>query len=472
METNRITVPIASFLLGLLPGLFVVWLHTKDLRWILVFGAALPIAVFWWFSGRRRTTIWYAFVLGTQAYVSVRILHGHASSEGIEFPLMFLLGVGVAACELIERDGNPDLATKIRFGGPLGLPIFLILATSANSILFSTEQFVGVTGLARVFQLYVLYWVGLNCVGSPERLRSTVHLLAGVLLMQSAVFFLQAISGVTFSLSGDVYADRGVRAGGTVGANSAIYATFVAPIALLLATRVLSPLVEKRERIILALPLAAGLLSILFTLRRGAWGGVALGFLWVSFVGARRKAVFAWLPGACVAALIAGVLAGTAITEIIDQYRPDNPMDEAFDERLNLMRIAATVISQNPVAGVGIAAYPHVLKSYVPPDLNSGWVSTVHNYYLLVAAETGIPGLIAFVLFLVFAGRLALQRSKSPERDVQLTAIGIGGAVVSHAFAVAWEPLRDFSPNALLWFLIGMLAAAGEWSRERVGREG
>lgn len=468
MTSNRALISIASLLGGVIPGLLVVWLHTQDMRWLLAIGGALPVAAFFLLNNRRTELLWYAFVLGTQAYVSVRILHDRAGSEGIELPLMILLAIGVAGGELLDRDGKSTVESPIRWGGPLAVPILLILATSANSILFSSERFVGVTGFSRLLQFYLVYWVGLNFIRSPERIRMIVHVLAIVLLMQSVVFLVQAATGVTFSLTGDLYADRGVRAGGTVGANSAIYATFVSPIVLLLATRVLSPLVARWERLLLALPLAAGFLSVVLTLRRGAWAGVALGLLWVGFVGVKRTAVFPWVIKVCVGVLIVGALTAPIVSEIVDRYRPDNPMDEAFDERLYLMQIALNVIREHPIAGVGIAAYPHVLKDFVPMDSYDGWISTVHNYYLLVAAETGIAGLLAFVLFLLGAAKLSLELSSSRDSDVRLTAIGLGGAVVSHAFAIAWEPLRDFSPNALLWFLIGMLGAAAHWSNRTI----
>jgi len=77
------------------------------------------------------------------------------------------------------------------------------------------------------------------------------------------------------------------------------------------------------------------------------------------------------------------------------------------------LRIAVRAIEAHPLLGLGPGAYGYLYKAYLPDDLPRQWLYTVHNEYLLRAAETGIPGGVAFVVLLVAALRLAMRLSRA-----------------------------------------------------------
>lgn len=111
---------------------------------------------------------------------------------------------------------------------------------------------------------------------------------------------------------------------------------------------------------------------------------------------------------------------GTAIKDrltgvSISEYSPD----ESLTQRQFLNDAAVAMIKDKPLTGVGLKNYVVALDQYSNlageefkvqgPAMNAGLArlaphlhQPVHNIYLLVAAETGLPGLIVFLLLLFY----------------------------------------------------------------------
>jgi O-antigen ligase len=73
---------------------------------------------------------------------------------------------------------------------------------------------------------------------------------------------------------------------------------------------------------------------------------------------------------------------------------------QAMAVRMPLNKAALSIISQFPVFGVGLNNFSEVFKTYDVTGhamIFRGYKHVVHNIYLLVATETGIVGLMAFL---------------------------------------------------------------------------
>ena len=66
-------------------------------------------------------------------------------------------------------------------------------------------------------------------------------------------------------------------------------------------------------------------------------------------------------------------------------------------ERIAFQSIAANIVETKPLTGVGYNNYVLTMGSYTEASIPK---FPVHNIFLLVAAETGIIGLVSFLLFL------------------------------------------------------------------------
>lgn len=124
---------------------------------------------------------------------------------------------------------------------------------------------------------------------------------------------------------------------------------------------------------------------------------------------------------------------------------------EAIQQRLQLIKLAILMIKQNPLAGVGLNNF----ISQLP--FSTGWrrlLQPVHNIFLLVAAETGLVGLMIFLWFLF----LTTKRLLLTNRRTLMTAFTV--ILTLGLFDHYWFTLQQ---TQLLFSIILGLA----WARVR-----
>lgn len=221
---------------------------------------------------------------------------------------------------------------------------------------------------------------------------------------------------------------------------------------LLLAAALIALQWVARERLfnrfvllLFALPTFAGLL---LSWSRGSWLGLAAGVLFVATLRERRL----WL---LVPLLLAGVLATPigqgAVERLIVGFSAADP---ATALRLGEYRNALTIIGRYPLLGIGFGTSPDI-------DVTAG----VSSVYLLVAEQTGLLGLAAYLLALgaVFTSGLRALRGTMDERLRGLLAglqAAYTGALVAgvadHYFANQAFP----HAVALFWLYAAALVAA------------
>jgi hypothetical protein len=160
-------------------------------------------------------------------------------------------------------------------------------------------------------------------------------------------------------------------------------------------------LLDGRGRRFSAFVVLAGVIVELLTTSRATISFAALAFATVFLLSGMaawtsRKALILFIG---IAAL--SVVAPLAISYIAE--RGDTQISESNDERESFVKAAAAILSDHPM-GVGANGYV-VAANTGGYNAAAGvpWTSFdafVHNVYWLVAAETGYPGLIAFVILL------------------------------------------------------------------------
>lgn len=89
--------------------------------------------------------------------------------------------------------------------------------------------------------------------------------------------------------------------------------------------------------------------------------------------------------------------------------------DEAISQRLQLIKAAVLMIQSNSLSGVGLNNFLVRLPEFWGPIGTTFWLQPVHNIYLLIAAETGLTGLLVFFwfLFLTFRRLLKIENKQS-----------------------------------------------------------
>jgi O-antigen ligase len=373
---------------------------------------------------------------------------------GPAIPLDVLLGLVLFAwCVGI---GKPErLRHPLRWLGSLRFPIVAVLATSALSLVGTSERLVGLAQMLTDVQAYLIYVIALNMATSSQRIRNMIIMLFVSLTVQSLISVGQIAAHWAENAAALVVPPQAV---GTVGGNPAHLVNFIMPI-LMIALGYLATVRRPAQVFPLAAVTAIGTVALALTLKRAAWVGFALG-LGLIIARTRHARMLARQRRRLLQIAGLATLIGLLLWPMMAMRLDKSSVTDAYDERSVLMHIALRVIAANPLVGVGDGVYAHAYKSFARAEIGEHWLSFVHDQYLLRAAETGIPGLIALLSLIAFALRQAWRLSRSHERDVASTALGWSAALVALFWHMVWERWQLFSDVAVFWFVLGLIEGA------------
>lgn len=447
---------------GVVTGLIALGLGMLELRWTVFLLLAIAVAVIALAVKDKRRLLTVSFILSFQADVYFRLMHGRAGSAGLAFPLAFVTGAALFAWLYLT---NSLPRRQLRLFASMRNPMIALFATSCLSLLGTQERFIGVTQLLFELELWFIYFVAINAFKTREDVHRILTLFFVVLAMQTIVYYIQSILGVTFTLTGEVIYERGVvpRAGGTVSTNPAGFGSFIIPLLFIVVAFFITNDSSRDRRVMAALGVG-GAMALILTFTRASWTAFALGSVAMAVLAFRRGLLRTrdLMILTCVGVVLIG-----AFSPLIAKRIADSPVNEAYDERAGLMRIAIRVIKDNPVLGIGNGAYGAVYKGYVQGS-DRQWLATVHNEYLLRGAETGIPGMAAFIWFLCAATKRANRLSRSSDRTIATLGLGWTCGIIALCWEMYWDIWRGYTYNALMWMMIGLMELTLEHERARV----
>lgn len=118
------------------------------------------------------------------------------------------------------------------------------------------------------------------------------------------------------------------------------------------------------------------------------------------------------------------------------------------------------MFAAHPLLGVGIGNYATAYPAYHP----RGWYAALehaHNYYINVAAEAGIFGLLTYVLMIGSAAWYSYSvLSRSQDRLFRAVALASLGALVATSFHNLFDVLYVHGMAALLGLLVAFVAVS------------
>ena len=340
---------------------------------------------------------------------------------------------------------------------PLSLPFaaFLFAAllsmTVALSLQAALKEF---TKWAEMFAIYLFVANNLDRSKLPRLLAAMF--LAG--LSEAAIGIYQFLFQV--GPAGFILFDRFMRAFGTFEQPNpyAGYLGLIAPVALGVALAVTSeqstvnsktvhrsPFTVHLLIVILAAGALAAMLAALFmSWSRGAWLGVGAALVITIIVQSRRAFVLSIIAAfvltfaillssiniipSVVAERFSGVADYFGVFDVRGVKVDDS--NYAIVERMAHWESAAMMFAAHPLLGVGIGNYAAVYPAYALPNWSDP-LGHAHNYYLNVAAEAGIVGLIAYLFLWASAfwqGWRAVRVTSGWQRGV---AAGLLGMIVA-----------------------------------------
>ncbi len=90
---------------------------------------------------------------------------------------------------------------------------------------------------------------------------------------------------------------------------------------------------------------------------------------------------------------------------------PHFSTNEAFSQRMQLMKAALLMIKVSPLSGVGLNNFIVSLPEFWPVTGFTYWLQRVHNLYLLVLSETGVISFLIFLWLLILVFKRLLKPS-------------------------------------------------------------
>lgn len=372
--------------------------------------------------------------------------------------------------------------------GPLGLPLAGLLTSLVLSTALTPYSPVeGIKETLRWAWVALVYLLVINSVSHRWQIALVVACLLVAPTAEALVGLWQFVTATgppSFGIAGG----RFMRAYGTIGQPNSFagYMNMAWPLAAALAVRGGSGAGGAAARRYGALGTAVVLLAALgASFSRGGWVGglggmLALAAVWLLNRRAGRSTyeaqgrIIAGVAGGVALVLLVALLNSVGLLPASVASRLDSitsnlrifdvrgvvvtPQNFAVVERMAHIQAGWGMVEAYPLLGVGPGNFTPAYPDFsIPP-----WVISqghAHNYYLHIAAESGVVGGVAYLLLLVAVARLGLQAvHRASDHFCYLIALGGCGMMGAVAVHNLFENLHVLNLPLQLGAVWGLLA--------------
>lgn len=413
-----------------------------------------------------KNPVWGAYGLVLSVPVQRAVSYDAGPIEITVTQVLFVIVLGIWWGWLsIRRDRRLVLT-------PIAVTMFLLYAAMILSLVVTTSLPASLAELSRWLVTILAYVVLVNSVQSRREMNGLIAAMLVATMSEALLGLLQAYSATgpaSFIVEGSL-----TRAYGTIGAPNSFagYLNMSLPLAATLSVylwgkwasaRKAAPYLDRPSFIswhYLWKPVGMTLITVIIfwtvltTLSRGAWIGLAFGVLaMVLALGKRAAAAIGALVAAAVL-LVGLALVGALPSVISDRFgllisqlsifdprgvvpTPDN---YAVVERMVHWMVAGNMFLSDPWLGVGIGNFNVLFAKFGV----QGWpysAGHAHNFYLHMLAETGLVGTTFYLIVLISAvtvGIRALRRVRAAGdtygEAVVIGALGILVTFMAHNF--------------------------------------
>jgi O-antigen ligase len=342
---------------------------------------------------------------------------------------------------------------------------------AAYTLVAAASWFVATDGTLSLFQVFLLVQMLLfyiyvsGNVHSRKDIAWIVWLLLAGAAVESLIVLAMAFTGhdlsflriVGMKTQLDVPGPAGgfTRPGGTVGSPN--YTSAYLGMMMTLAVCVWQTQALRRWRRLAILVFFLAAIALACTFSRGGWIAVVLSLAILGVSRWRRGGISRKTAAACMAGLVLAAAFLFVPNPISTRLMGDD--EGSAHSRIPLMHLAFRVIQANPLLGVGANNFGTVMNDYAGSEFRHEWIYTVHNQFLLVCAETGIVGLMAYLWILLSVIRRGWRLWNVGDEMFSPLALSMLAAVcglMSHMF------VDIFSGRAvvqLVWLFAALLTA-------------
>ena len=282
----------------------------------------------------------------------------------------------------------------LQTGGLPRLPLIAFLVAVATSAVFATDRWGAareVLNMASMLALLVIATDELS--GRARTARSLTRLLAGVAGIAGGVAICEAIGVMpgSFPLAGTAF-NRAALGFGWPNELGMFFA-----LSLPLCVYSYQSAEGNWTRTLAVVGVFGCVMGLLSTFSRGSWLAVLVAPVILASTGGGRPRMRVWVFAVSAVVLLDVASGGAFSTRAINLVA-----DDGVAQRAGLMVAGLLMFQDHPWVGVGPGGFETSLGQYGPqvPWLWD-YVGTAHNAYIDIAAETGLFGLITFLVFMV-----------------------------------------------------------------------
>ena len=280
---------------------------------------------------------------------------------------------------------------------PFLAPLALFLGLTLVAVVFSTDPLRSLYNV-RSLVIFLVIPVVTSVVNTAERARSVLIAFAAGGLFTTAW-------GAYGVLAGNAGGESGTRLTGFLGHYMTAGGVLMLVTLAMLAAAVLA---SRRWERIAAIAAAAGTAAGLgLAQTRNAYVGLAMGVIALLF--AWRPGIVALLPFVLsLAVLLSPPIVRERIFSIVDLE------DESIQSRFVMADNGVGIIADFPIFGAGPQQVQQLYQRYKASE-QSPDVPHLHNNFLQIAAERGLPALAAWIWLMIAFGVAPLRIARNPD---------------------------------------------------------
>ena len=378
---------------------------------------------------------------------------------GLSISATTLALAGLYLSWLIRAFTNRSHATKA--GVNVNWPLVAYFAITLFSNFVAQDVSLSLFELCLLLEACLVYFYIAGNVRTREDVVFVVSCLLAACLLESVVMIILRFTGMPSTIWGlptHIHIDSDpkegfMRIGGTVGSSN--FAAAYLSISLTCAASVLFTDLGRLHKWLATAVLGVGSIALILTFSRGGWLALALSLALLCFVTWRRRGLSLKAP---IAALLLLALLYVPFHALIGARLFGDDRGSA-ESRIPLMNLAFRITEAHPLLGVGANNFTVAMGPYLTSEFREGFLFAVHNKYLLVLAETGIGGLIAFLAFFAGTVRKGWQCWNFQDRLLSPLALGFAAGIVGHMVHMTVDVFRGRPTQQLVWLIAGLLVA-------------
>lgn len=391
-------------------------------------------------------------------------------------PTLGLLGLGVLWLVYAIFSG------RLTFASPMDLPVLGLLGLLPLSLAISIDRDLSLPKVYGLILGIALFFLVVNSIRSYQRLLLAILGLIFLSLGTVALGWLTADwggSGFSFAAriqalllrllplpsgSGDVGGTNLNTIGGALVFFVPLFGSLLwdgdAFHRLYLQNRPHGQFLNGIYKALLIAGFAAVLITLILTKSRSAYLGCGVGLLALAIWKEKR---FLWV----IPVLLAGFLIAYAFFgegNLVDfVFSLDVSGETTLQDRFKLWRYTVAILQDFPLAGGGIFTFRRVLDEFYSFNLFTAQRRLffhAHNFYLSIAFDLGIPGLVLYMAMLSSSAYMILRTIKIGRSILKSLLIGLAcGLLAHHAFGLMDANVLGTKLGAILWIFFGLVTA-------------